>query len=99
MSDRIDLRIKVREDLEGSNTNRVRVVVVDKEDRELGDLSGIVEYDGITYRLDTRGVSILEVRFAVERAAIDAIEVAGYNISRELVASRKERDDDRPGDA
>jgi hypothetical protein len=46
----------------------------------LGDLVNIVPFDGIKYRFDSHGMSILSVEFAVERASIDALEVAGYNI-------------------
>jgi hypothetical protein len=92
MNDLPKLRIKVREDLADGVESRLRVQVVDSDDNVLGDLAGIVPYDGVTYRLDARGVSILEVRFAVERVALDAFEVAGYNISKELTARRVPRE-------
>jgi hypothetical protein len=80
VSDRPKLRVQIREQIGGPGP-RVRVEVLDPDGNVLGDLANVVPYDGIRYRLDSRGTSILSVEFAVERASIDALEVAGYNLT------------------
>ncbi len=79
MTDTPKLRVQVREDV--SAKDRVRVEVLDPEGNVLGDLASVIAYDGVTYKMDSSGMSTLTLSIAVERASIDALEVQGYNVT------------------
>ena len=78
------LRLRIREDLTAGDC---RVEVLDKDDNVLGDLASSVMYGGVKWEMSGgpnkdehrghRGLGLVTITFACERARVDTIEAGG----------------------